>query len=70
MLVKSITIKYYILTSYQQKNKIRRWPIHPINRDRQRNGEFYCLYPKLREHPEKFQQYQNRNILRIDASKN
>ena len=33
------SLKYHILTSYLAKNKIRRWSIHPIDRNRQRNGE-------------------------------
>ena len=40
----------------RQKRKRRHW-VHPINQSRKQQGEFFTLYPLLRDDPERFYQY-------------
>lgn len=39
-----IIIKYHILSSVHLINRITRWPVYLINRDKQKNEEFNYLY--------------------------
>ncbi|XP_058839521.1 uncharacterized protein LOC131695000 [Topomyia yanbarensis] len=46
--------------------KKKKYGIHPINQDRRKYGEFYHLYPQLREHPDKFYNYLRMTIPTFD----
>ncbi|XP_062556435.1 uncharacterized protein LOC134221259 [Armigeres subalbatus] len=45
----------------------REFAIHPINRNRKRDGEFYRLYDDLREYPEKFRSFTRMDMDTFDV---
>lgn len=47
-------------------NKNREFAVHPINRNRRRDGEFHRLYPDLRKYPEKFRSYTRMSMETFD----
>lgn len=47
-------------------NPPRDFSIHPLNRNRRQDGEFYRLYHGLREYPDKFRSYTRMNVATFD----
>ena len=51
-------LNFMILATFLTKErKKRRYWIHPVNRKREINGEFHCLFNELKNDDEKFHQY-------------
>ncbi|CAH2085428.1 unnamed protein product [Euphydryas editha] len=50
----------------RKRRKSRRFNVHPIRRDRMTHSMFISLYPKLREHDEKFFNYFRMSITSFD----
>ena len=46
----------FLLALMQNCKRRRHW-VHPINKSRKEEGEYYTLYPRLREDPERFYGY-------------
>lgn len=47
-------------------NRKREFSVHPINRNRTRDGEFHRFYPELRKYPDKFRSYTRMSIETFD----
>ncbi|XP_055600584.1 uncharacterized protein LOC129749586 [Uranotaenia lowii] len=47
-------------------NNKRNFAVHPINRNRKKDGEFYRLYPELRKYPNKFRSYTRMSMETFD----
>jgi hypothetical protein len=47
--IQVVSLSYLILRIIRKKNRSRRWWVHPINSERHIHGQFYTLYPRLRE---------------------
>lgn len=50
-------IQFMIMALLTKEIKSRRHWIHPLNRTREINGEFHCLFKVLENDDEKFHQY-------------
>ena len=54
----------YLLTQDEQYQ--RDYWVHPINKERHLKGEYFTLYPELREYPEKFFRWFRMSIEQFD----
>jgi hypothetical protein len=51
------SLSYLVLRMIKKRHHSRRWRVHPINSERYLRGQFYTLYPRLREDSNKFFNY-------------
>lgn len=67
MELEEVTCLWLLYRRYKaRRRRQRRWWVHPVIDDRLTIGSFVTLYPKLREHPNKFFNYFRMSVTSFD----